>query len=290
MSPGTSSGRVPLIMDNKQANQPAATSAKDEQIEQRFQQIKASLLVMSGKGGVGKSTVAVNLAISLAAEGKNVGILDIDLHGPNVPKLLGIEKERLTGGPDGIEPVEVLPNLKAVSLALLHMDPDQPIIWRGPLKTGAIKQFLAEVNWGVLDYLIIDAPPGTGDEPLSVVQLLPQITGAIIVTTPQDVAILDSRKSILFAKHLHIPIVGVIENMSGLICPHCHQLIDLFKSGGGEKAAQELNVNFLGSLPFQPEIVTLGDAGRPFLKIGESQEYVQRFQTIVAKIKEFVGD
>jgi Mrp family chromosome partitioning ATPase len=265
-------------------------SPEEVQINERFKIIKAVLLVMSGKGGVGKSTVAVNLALTFAAEGKNVGILDIDLHGPNIAKLLGIEQERLAATPDGIEPVEILPNLKAVSLALLGMDPDQPVIWRGPLKTGAIKQFLGEVNWGELDYLIIDAPPGTGDEPLSVVQLIPQITGAIIVTTPQDVAILDSRKSVLFAKRLHMPVVGIIENMSGLTCPHCHQPIYLFKQGGGQKAADELNVNFLGALPIQPELVEYGDAGRPFLQMQSDSDYVQRFKAIAAKVAEFVGN
>lgn len=263
---------------------------QDKRIEQKMAQVKASLLVMSGKGGVGKSTVAVNLALALAAEGKAVGILDIDLHGPNIAKLLGIEQERLTAGPDGIEPVEVLPNLKAVSLALIGMNSDQPIIWRGPLKTGIIRQFLADVNWGVLDYLIIDSPPGTGDEPLSAVQLIPHVTGAIIVTTPQDVAILDSRKSVLFAKQLRLPVVGIIENMSGLICPHCHQIIDLFKRGGGEKAAQELNVNFLGRLPIQPELVTLGDAGKPYTHLDAGTDYIQQFKAIVAKIEEFVGE
>ncbi len=265
-------------------------SPEEVQIIERFKIIKAVLLIMSGKGGVGKSTVAVNLALTFAAEGKNVGILDIDLHGPNIAKLLGIEQERLAATPDGIEPVEILPNLKAVSLALLGMDPDQPVIWRGPLKTGAIKQFLGEVNWGELDYLIIDAPPGTGDEPLSVVQLIPQITGAIIVTTPQDVAILDSRKSVLFAKRLHMPVVGIIENMSGLTCPHCHQPIYLFKQGGGQKAADELNVNFLGALPIQPELVEYGDAGRPFLQMQSDSDYVQRFKAIAAKVAEFVGN
>jgi len=265
-------------------------SPEEVQINERFKIIKAVLLIMSGKGGVGKSTVAVNLALTFAAEGKNVGILDIDLHGPNIAKLLGIEQERLAATPDGIEPVEILPNLKAVSLALLGMDPDQPVIWRGPLKTGAIKQFLGEVNWGELDYLIIDAPPGTGDEPLSVVQLIPQITGAIIVTTPQDVAILDSRKSVLFAKRLHMPVVGIIENMSGLTCPHCHQPIYLFKQGGGQKAADELNVNFLGALPIQPELVEYGDAGRPFLQMRSDSDYVQRFKAIAAKVAEFVGN
>lgn len=278
-------------MNAEQSNSQEITQAnKDEQITQRFQQIKASLLVMSGKGGVGKSTVAVNLALTYAADGKSVGLLDVDLHGPNIAKLLGIEAEHLVAGPDGIEPVEVLPNLKAVSLALLGMDPDQPIIWRGPLKAGTIRQFLADVNWGTLDYLIIDAPPGTGDEPLSVVQLIPAITGAIIVTTPQDVAILDSRKSVLFAKKLHIPIVGIIENMSGFICPHCHQPVNLFKQGGGDKAARELNVNFLGALPFQPELVELGDAGQPFLQLDKDSEYLQRFKAIAQKVAEFIGE
>jgi len=238
---------------------------QENRLKERMSKIKYKLIVISGKGGVGKTTVAVNLAYGLAVKGHEVGILDVDIHGPNIAKMLGIEGERLVGLDSGIEPIEVLSGLKAVSLALLLENKDQPVIWRGPLKMITIKQFLADVNWGELDYLIIDSPPGTGDEPLSVCQLIPDINGAIIVTTPQDVAILDSRKSVMFAKELKVPVVGIIENMSGFICPHCKKEIDLFGRGGGEKSAQDLKVPFLGRIPVEPEMVKSGDWGQPFI-------------------------
>jgi Mrp family chromosome partitioning ATPase len=245
---------------------------------------------MSGKGGVGKTCVAVNLAYALSLAGKSVGILDIDIHGPNIAKMLGIEKHSLYGSEFGIQPVEVSDRLKAVSLALTGHDPDQPIIWRGPMKAAVIRQFLADVNWGELDYLIIDSPPGTGDEPLSACQLIPNIAGVIIVTTPQDVAVLDARKSIQFVKELKIPVVGIIENMSGFTCPHCGNEIDIFKRGGGEKAAQELKISFLGRVPFQPEFVEFGDRGTPFVSFQHKSKSAEAFMDIVEKIKEFIGD
>ena len=177
---------------------------QEEKLRDNLSKIKNKLLIISGKGGVGKTTVAVNLAYGLAIRGYKVGILDVDIHGPNVPKMLGIEKARLMVSDFGIEPIQALPNLKAVSLALIGNDENQPVIWRGPLKMMTIKQFLTDVNWGTLDYLIIDSPPGTGDEPLSVCQLIPEINGTIIVTTPQDVALLDARKSVFFAKELKV--------------------------------------------------------------------------------------
>jgi len=238
---------------------------QEKRLKERMLKIKHKLIVISGKGGVGKTTVATNLAYGLAVKGNNVGILDVDIHGPNIAKMLGIEGKRLMGSEMGIEPVEVLPNLKAVSLALLFEDKDQPIVWRGPLKMITIKQFLADVNWGELDYLIVDSPPGTGDELLSVCQLISNINGAIIVTTPQEVAILDSRKSVIFAKELKVPIMGIIENMSGFICPHCNKEIDLFGTGGGEKSAHDLSVPFLGRIPVEPEMIKLGDLGQPFI-------------------------
>jgi len=183
--------------------------------------------------------------------------------------MLGIEDIKLKVSNLGIEPVEVFQRLKAISLALILENKDQPVIWRGPLKMTTIKQFLADVNWGKLDYLIIDSPPGTGDEPLSVCQLINGLSGAIIVTTPQDAAILDARKSVLFAKELKIPIVGIIENMSGFACPHCNGQIDLFKTGGGEKAADNLKVPFLGRIPLEPEIVQMGDSGKPFVNFSK---------------------
>jgi len=261
-----------------------------ERIEQnkrltgRMSKIKHKLIVISGKGGVGKTTVAVNLAYGLAISGNKVGILDVDIHGPNIAKMLGIEGKRIVGSESGIEPVEVLPNLKAVSLALLFENKDQPIIWRGPLKMITIKQFLSDVNWGGLDYFIVDSPPGTGDEPLSVCQLISNINGAIIVTTPQDVAILDSRKSVLFAKELKVPVIGIIENMSGFICPYCKKEIDLFGIGGGEKSAHDLGVPFLGRIPVEPEIVKLGDSGQPFIHFKKGTQTAEIMDEIMNKI------
>ena len=259
---------------------------QEKRLKERMLKIKYKLVVISGKGGVGKTTVAVNLAYGLAIKGNRVGILDIDIHGPNIAKMLGIEGRRLMGSESEIEPMEVLSNLKAVSLALLFEDRDQPIIWRGPLKTITIKQFLADVNWGELDYLIVDSPPGTGDEPLSVCQLIPDINGAIIVTTPQDVAVLDSRKSVLFAKELKVPVAGVIENMSGFICPHCKKEIDLFGTGGGEESAQDLKVPFLGRIPFEPEMVRLGDSGQPFIYFRNETSTANIMDGIIDKIIE----
>jgi len=255
-----------------------------QRLKESLSKIKYKLLVMSGKGGVGKTTVAVNLAYGLAIKGYQIGILDVDIHGPNIAKMLGIEDKRLGGSDSGIEPVKVLPNLKAVSLALIGFAKDQPVIWRGPLKMVAIRQFLSDVNWGELDYLIIDSPPGTGDEPLSVCQLIPGLNGAIIVTTPQDVAILDSRKSALFAKELKVPIMGIIENMSGFRCPHCGKEIDLFGSGGGEKAASDLKVPFLGKLSIEPELVKLSDTGRPFVHFKKDTEIAKIMDVIINKI------
>jgi len=263
---------------------------QEKRLKEKMAKIKYPLIVMSGKGGVGKTTVAVNLAYALSLTGKSVGILDIDLHGPNIAKMLGIEKHSLYNFEFGIQPVDVSDNLKAVSVALTGYNSDQPIIWRGPMKAAVIRQFLADVNWGELDYLVIDSPPGTGDEPLSACQLIPNVSGIIIVTTPQDVAILDARKSVLFAREIKIPVVGVIENMSGFICPHCHAETDIFKKGGGEKAAQELKVPFLGRVPFQPEFVEFGDKGTPFVSFQEKSKSAGAFMSIVDKIKEFIGD
>jgi len=261
---------------------------QEERLKERMFKIKYKLIVISGKGGVGKSTIAVNLAYGLAVKGNKVGILDVDSHGPNIATMLGIEGKRLAGSESEIEPMEILPNLKAVSLALLFEDRDQPIIWRGPLKMIIIKQFLADVNWGELDYLIVDSPPGTGDEPLSVCQLIPDINGTIIVTTSQDVAVLDSRKSVLFAKELKVPVVGIVENMSGFICPHCKKEIDLFGTGGGEESAQDLKVPFLGRIPFEPEMVKLGDSGQPFIHFRDETSTANIMDGIIDKIIKYL--
>ena len=258
---------------------------QEERLAKNLANIKNKLIVISGKGGVGKSTVAVNLAYGLAKKGQKTGIMDVDIHGPNVAKMLGIEDKKLVMSETGIEPVEVIENLKAVSLALIMEDRDQPIVWRGPLKMGVIKQFLADVHWGELDYLIVDSPPGTGDEPLSVCQLITDIDGAIVVTTPQDVAILDSRKCVGFARQLNIPFIGVLENMSGLVCPHCGEEIEMFGAGGGEKAATELAVPFLGSIPMEPDMVKAGDSGRPFVHFDKEAPVAKIMKGIIEKIE-----
>jgi ATP-binding protein involved in chromosome partitioning len=223
------------------------------------------ILVLSGKGGVGKSTVAVNLASALAGHGKQVGLLDLDFHGPNIPKMLGIEDQRPASLGKTIEPVHVTGNLSVMSMAFLLPDTSSPVVWRGPVKMIAIRQFLSEVNWGALDYLVVDLPPGTGDEALTIAQLAPNVRGAVIVTTPQDVAVMDATKAVKFIEKLEIPVLGIIENMSGLVCPHCGGKVDVFGEGGGKKAAQELGVPFLGAIPLDPELVRAGDSGRPFI-------------------------
>ncbi len=227
--------------------------------------VKHVILVLSGKGGVGKSTVSVNLAFALANHGKNVGLLDLDFHGPNIPKMLGIEKQHPALLPHAIEPVHVAGNLRVMSMAFLLPDTSTPVVWRGPMKMGAIRQFLTDVNWGSLDYLVVDLPPGTGDEALTIAQLAPNVRGAVIVTTPQDVAVMDAIKAAKFIEQLDIPVLGVVENMSGMICPHCHQEIDLFSKGGGKKAAEDLGVPYLGDIPLDPEMVKAGDEGKPFI-------------------------
>jgi Mrp family chromosome partitioning ATPase len=244
-----------------------APSAPPEKAKIRAKHV---ILVLSGKGGVGKSTVAVNLAYALSSHGYQVGILDLDIHGPNIPIMLGIQDHRLQAIGNLIEPVKITGNLSAMSMAFLLPDISTPVIWRGPMKMAAIRQFLEEVDWGDLDFLVVDLPPGTGDEALSIAQLAPNVSGAVIVTTPQDVATIDSRKAVKFVEMLGIRVLGIIENMSGMVCPHCGKEIDLFGKGGGEKAAEEVGVPFLGAIPIDPEMRKAGDEGRPFIiKRGE---------------------
>jgi len=247
--------------------------------------IKHKVIVMSGKGGVGKSTVAVNLAVGLAARGRKVGILDVDITGPDVPLLLGLEGKRLMGSENGMVPVEGPLGIKVVSMAFVLQDPSRPIVWRGPMKMGAIRQFLSDVDWGDLDFLVIDLPPGTGDEPLSVVQYLPGADGAVIVTTPQDVALLDVSKAVSFAQLLNLNVIGIIENMSGLECPHCNKEIEVFKKGGGERLAKDMGVPFLGRVPLAPVIMTASDAGTPFIGAQEDSPAKKAFSDIIDKIE-----
>jgi len=262
-----------------------AVREEDAKITKALAKIKNRVLVFSGKGGVGKSTVAANLALALSKKGKKVGLLDVDIHGPNLPKMLGVEGRSLDVSSQGIKPVCVSDNLHLVSMSFLLQDPDLPVIWRGPMKMKAIEQFLGDVDWGELDWLIIDSPPGTGDEPLSVAQLIPA-TGAVIVTTPQEVSLMDSKKAVAFARQLNLNILGIVENMSGLTCPNCGQKIDLFKEGGGFKAAMELKIPFLGKIPLDPQIVILGDEGKSFVDTQPESKASQAFSDIVNKIIE----
>jgi len=250
--------------------------------------IKHKIVVMSGKGGVGKSTVAVNLALTLASEGHRVGVMDVDIHGPDVAKLLGVEDARLESDGEMIIPVRVNENLSAISMAFLLEDRDTPIVWRGPLKMTAIRQFLGEVIWGDLDYLVIDLPPGTGDEPLTVAQMIPDGAWAVIVTTPQDLALLDSRKAIRFAEALKMKVAGVVENMSGFACPHCGKSIDLFKTGGGEAAARDMGVAFLGRVPIDPQMVMMSDLGKPYVVEEPEEPAPKAFRAIAGELEKRV--
>ncbi|WAI00230.1 Mrp/NBP35 family ATP-binding protein [Methanogenium organophilum] len=228
--------------------------------------VRHVVLILSGKGGVGKTTVAANLAFAFANHGFRTGLLDLDIHGPDIPKILGIEGSRMDSYDTKLmEPVSVTGNLAVVSMAFLLPETSSPVIWRGPMKTGAIRQFLEGVHWGELDYLVVDLPPGTGDEALTIAQFAPNIAGAVIVTTPQDMAILDIKKAVRFVQTIGLPVIGIIENMSGMVCPHCGKEIDIFGKGGGKQAAEEMGVPFLGAVPLDPEMRKAADEGRPFL-------------------------
>jgi len=262
-----------------------AEFAQRQRLQSRLCRIKNKILVLSGKGGVGKSTVAVNLAVSLMLAGRRVGLLDVDIHGPSVPTMLGLEGEVLRGHEHEILPVP-LGDLQVMSIGFLLHHQDDAVIWRGPRKMGVIQQFLSDVAWGDLDYLVIDSPPGTGDEPLSVVQLLDRVDGAVIVTTPQRVAAVDVRKSISFCRELNVPVLGVVENMSGFVCPHCGQETHILSKGSAELMCREMDVNFLGSLPLDPALAQSADDGRAFVQAFESSPVAARFRELVAPVLE----
>jgi ATP-binding protein involved in chromosome partitioning len=237
-----------------------------KQLQSRLCRIHHKIVVLSGKGGVGKSTVAVNLATTLAQSGYRVGLLDVDIHGPSVPVMLGLESVALQACEEGLLPA-LAGELKVMSLGFLLKNPDEAVIWRGPLKMGAIKQFLKDVVWGDLDVLVVDSPPGTGDEPLSVCQLIENLDGAVVVTTPQRVAAVDVRKSISFCRQLRLPVLGVVENMSGFVCPNCGEVTPILRTGGGRRIAEDMGVPFLGAVPMDPTIAEDCDNGQAFVRL-----------------------
>lgn len=233
---------------------------QDKIIETKLSRIGRKILVMSGKGGVGKSTVATYLALLLSERGYHVGLLDVDLHGPSIPHLLNVQGGFDVSESETVKPYQFSENLGVVSLEMVLGDKDAAVIWRGPLKIGAIRQFISDIDWGDLDYLIVDSPPGTGDEPLTVAQTIPDAE-AVIVTTPQEISLADVRKSINFCRQVNMNIIGVVENMSELLCPHCGMKISLFGSGGGARMAKQMGVRFLGEIPVESEMVEMADKG-----------------------------
>lgn len=273
------------IHESVEAVNPQA--ALEAAVKTSLGRIKHKLIVMSGKGGVGKTSTCVNLAISLARLGAKVGLVDVDLHGPDVPRMLGLKGVMDLNGQNKLEPMHYNDNLATVSIESLTQDKDSAIIWRGPVKHSVIQQFIGQVAWGDLDFLLIDAPPGTGDEPLTVAQTVKDAQ-AIIVTTPQEVALADVRKSINFCKTVKMKVYGLIENMSGYICPHCNNVLDLFGSGGGEKTAQTMGIEFLGKVPFDPQMVTCGDDGVAFQEKFPDAAVTQAYQSIAGKLKELL--
>ncbi len=256
-----------------------------QSMERRLAAIRHRIIVMSGKGGVGKSTVAANLAVSLSLQGKKVGLLDVDIHGPSIPGMMKLQDEKLSVSNNVITPVEKA-GIKVMSIGLMLQERDQALIMRGPMKHTVIKQFISDVAWGDLDYLIIDAPPGTGDEPLSVCQLAAPLDGAVIVTTPQQVATDDVRKSISFCRRLELPVIGIVENMSGFACPCCKTVTPIFKDGGGERLAQETGIPFLGKIPIDPAVGEACDDGKPFVYHYNLSETAKAFEAVAAHILE----
>ncbi len=266
-------------------NLKSAQTEQDAAVQESLGKIKNKFIVMSGKGGVGKTSVSVNLAIAMAEKGYKVGIMDVDIHGPDVPRMLGLEGMLGMTADRKLTPMDYSGNLGAVSIESLNQNRDDAIIWRGPIKHSVIRQFIGDVEWGDLDYLIIDSPPGTGDEPLTVAQVIPDAK-AIIITTPQEVALGDVRKSISFCKTVKMEIFGLVENMSGCHCPHCEKEIDLFGSGGGEKTAETSGITFLGKIPFDPDVVACGDSGTSYQETHKDSPVTKAFASVAERMAE----
>lgn len=259
-------------------------SEADQKLEKALSRIQNTVVVMSGKGGVGKSTVAVNIAASLAMSGKTVGLLDIDVHGPSIPRLLSLQDEKPHMGPDFMEPIPWGRNLWVMSLGFMLPSPEQAVIWRGPVKIGLIRQFIQDVTWGDLDYLVVDCPPGTGDEPMTALQTMGPDAKCVVVTTPQGVAIDDVRRSVSFVGEMGNKVLGIVENMSGFACPDCNSVHEIFGSGGGEDLAREMKVPFLGRIPIDLELARSGDEGFVYVKTEKDSVAAKAMNEIVEKV------
>ncbi len=253
-------------------------------LQDNISKIRHKVIVLSGKGGVGKSTVATNIAVAISMKGQKVGLMDVDIHGPSIPKMLGLVGSSLRGTETGLAPIVYNDNLRVISIGFILRSQNDAVIWRAPLKHKLIRDFLTDVKWGYLDYLIVDSPPGTGDEPMSVIQLLEDTDGAVIVTTPQDVSLIDVRKAITFCRHVNLPVLGVVENMSGFVCPNCGKTINIFKAGGGKEMASEMGVPFLGSIPLDPLMVEAGDSGKPYIQYHMNSETAKAFDGIITPL------
>ena len=275
------------IQNGMPKNPQQIQAEQDAAVKSSLDKIKNKIIVMSGKGGVGKTSTSVNLSIALAKKGHNVGIMDVDLHGPDVPRMLGLDGMPEVNQNRKLSPMNYSDNLKAISIESFTPGKDDAIIWRGPLKFSAIRQFIADVDWGNLDFLVIDSPPGTGDEPLTVAQNIADAK-AVIVTTPQEVALADVRKSINFCKTVNMEIFGLVENMSGLSCPHCNQMIELFGSGGGARTAKEMGIQFLGSIPFDPQVVACGDSGASYQEAHSDSAVTRAFAVVADKLSQLI--
>jgi len=262
--------------------------AQKKKVQEKMTKVKHKIMIMSGKGGVGKSTVTANLATALAKKGYKVGILDSDIHGPSIPKILGIQGKHPETTETGFHPVTTPHGVKVISMDLLLSDSEKPLIWRGPLKMKAIRQILSDIEWGELDYLLVDLPPGTGDEPLNIIQLMPEMDGAIIITAPSDLSQYVVRKAVSMARRMNIPIIGIIENMSGFVCPNCGERYEILGSGGGKKISEEMNLNFLGQIPIDPKITENTDQGTPFIINDPESQTVKIFNGIVQKIQKAI--
>lgn len=275
-----------MLMNGADSTQ-NVTAGQDEdarRLRERMSKIGRKLIVLSGKGGVGKSTVAANLAAVLSVRHR-VGLLDVDLHGPSIPRMLGLGSALADSDGSALVPVQARPNLTVMSIGLLLRHETDAVIWRGPVKFGMIRQFLSDVAWGELDYLVVDCPPGTGDEPLSVAQMAGENAAAVIVTTPQELAVSDVRRCVTFCRQVQLPIAGIVENMSGFACSKCEAVFDLFGRGGGERLASEMGTPFLGAVPIDPEVVKAGDSGRPFTLGGSTDPVRTAFLDVVERIE-----